>query len=54
LGRETKGLAPVKKDTLPIVRYVMSRALSVLNGSGSKEKMTEELISRVLQALYSN
>lgn len=54
---ETKGLAPVKKDTLPIVKFVMSKILAVVNSSMSKEDMTESVIrilSRVISALWND
>jgi DNA polymerase elongation subunit (family B) len=54
---ETKGLAPVKKDTLPIVKYVISRVLTVLNGPGTKTDMNEKLIeirSTVVRAIKNN
>ncbi len=41
---ETKGLAPVKKDSLPIVKYVMSQILHTLNSGRSKTEMTETLL----------
>lgn len=53
---DTKGLAPVKKDTLPIVRYVMTEVLSVLNSDDTKESKNERLIgflSKVLIKLQS-
>ncbi|KAF3009533.1 hypothetical protein E8E13_004868 [Curvularia kusanoi] len=48
---ETKGLAPVKKDTLPIVKYVMSRSLSVFNSPLTKEEMNEELVDLLSSVL---
>lgn len=54
---ETKGLAPVKKDTLPIVKYVMSKILSVINESKPREVMTETIIrilSKVISALWND
>lgn len=53
---ETKGLAPVKKDTLPIVKYVVSKILGVINSSKSRENMTESIIrilSGVITALWN-
>jgi len=30
---ETKGITPVKKDTLPIARYVASKVLDIVNSN---------------------
>jgi DNA polymerase elongation subunit (family B) len=54
---ETKGLAPVKKDTLPIVKFVVSKVLTVINSTMSKENKTESVIrimSRVMDALMND
>lgn len=54
---ETKGLAPVKKDTLPVVKYVMSKVLEVVNSSMTKDQMTEcviRLLAKVISALKNN
>lgn len=54
---ETKGLAIVKKDSLPIVRYVLSQTMSVLNSSDTDEWKTERLmrlVGKVMIALQSN
>jgi len=54
---ETKGLAPVKKDTLPIVKFVVSRVLAVINSPMSKGDKTESVIrimSRTMNALMND
>ncbi|KAJ6010135.1 DNA polymerase family B domain-containing protein [Penicillium canescens] len=38
---ETKELASVKKDTLPIVKFVVSKVLTVINSPMTKENKTE-------------
>lgn len=44
---ETKGLAIVKKDSLPIVRYALSRVMSVLNSADTDEMKIERLLRLV-------
>ena len=44
---ETKGLAMVKKDSLPIVRFVLSEVMRVLNNSDTDAGKTETLITLV-------
>lgn len=54
---ETKGLAPVKKDTLPIVKFVMSRTLAVVNSSMTRDEMTESVIrilSKTISAIWND
>ncbi|KAI6986063.1 hypothetical protein KC359_g8924 [Hortaea werneckii] len=53
---ETKGLAMVKKDSLPIVRYCLSMTLGVLNSPFDYDKKITELIkivSGVMKALQN-
>lgn len=54
---ETKGLAPVKKDTLPIVKYTMSKILGVVNSPSTRDEMKESIIrilASVISALWKN
>lgn len=44
---DTKGLAIVKKDTLPIVRYALSLVLKVLNSSFSEQQKIDKLVKIV-------
>ncbi|KAI1167043.1 hypothetical protein F5B18DRAFT_519261 [Nemania serpens] len=50
---ETKGLAPIKKDTLPIVRYAMRKVLSVLNSADSNEDKRMTLVKFVGGLMHS-
>lgn len=42
---ETKGLAPVKKDTLPVVQYCVKRVLSVLNSDITDDEKKSQMVS---------
>lgn len=53
---DTKGLAVVKKDALPIVKYAMSKVLEVLNSSFTDEEKMQALIkivSGIMRALQN-
>lgn len=53
---ETKGLAIVKKDSLPIVRYVLSQVMAILNNDDGNEAKTETLmtlVGKVMNVLQS-
>lgn len=53
---DTKGLPIVKKDSLPIVRYALTRVLNVLNSSSSDSEKTQRLVrivSRIMIALQN-
>lgn len=41
---ETKGLAIVKKDSLPIVKYTLTQVMSILNSDDTDANKTEDLL----------
>ena len=54
---ENEVLTPVKKDTLPITGYIVSKVLDVINNVKSRVKLVEKLVvivSAVMKTLNDN
>lgn len=51
---ETKGMSPVKRDTIPIAKYVTTKVLAIINTSNSyevKKKSVTEFLGKVITAI---
>jgi DNA polymerase elongation subunit (family B) len=54
---ETKGMTPVKKDTLPIARYAASKVLNIVTSEMSHDGMKKNItmfLGKLLMALQNN
>lgn len=54
---ETKGMTPVKRDTLPIAKYITRKVLSIINSSMSfedKKRETTIIVGKTMDAVKSN